>query len=603
MKKINLFIYLMIATFLLSSCDDALDSENYSSFPDEVVFSTEELANEAVLGIVVSMGETNSYRARFLPYYGSNTDVEYFNNSEKIDNKSALATYSVAANNTEMNTENNAWAKIYEGIERANLAIVGFEKVGKAEPGTALGQLLAEALTLRAVLYLDLTRAWGDVPARFTPIDPLDATTLFIPKSDRDTIYIRMIADLKKAQDYAFWPGEHEYTKKVGRVNKTFIKALRAKYCLVAGGYAQRPDGSRRLSNDPALDRKKMYQEAEKELTELLTNEQSGSLDNSFEGIFKKLCEEVKTAGGESLWEIPFSENRGRMTYTFGVKHQAADQYGPEYGGTVGPTANLWYDYSEKDLRREVTCVPYKWSNSKTAVQVISELKTWYFGKYRYEWMSGRKVGASVTDDGLKKQYMRYAEIYLMMAEVKNELHGYAEAAPYLKDLRTRAFAAADRPEMVETYVNNLNSNAKMFDAIVNEHAFEFAGEMVRKEALIRWNLLGTKMAETKVKLTNLSKLEGEYADVPAKVYYRNVAIDASDKLDQKIEFYGLNRGETANVSAEYSGSTEWVSTSKLKEEKIQSLFVNDPDKFQFWPIWQVFIDGSRGTLTNDYGY
>ncbi len=33
-----------------------------------------------------------------------------------------------------------------------------------------MAQLLGEALTLRAVIYLDLVKAWGDVPARFEPI-------------------------------------------------------------------------------------------------------------------------------------------------------------------------------------------------------------------------------------------------------------------------------------------------------------------------------------------------------------------------------------------------------------------------------------------------
>lgn len=600
MKKINFYIYLLIISFVFSSCDDTLDSDNYSSFKPEIVFTTEELANEAVLSIVVSMGETNSYRARFLPYYGINTDIEYFNNSEKIDSKSALVNYNTTANNTEMNTDNNAWAKMYEGIERANQAIEGLESAGSVEVGNVFGHFLAEALTLRAVLYLDLTRAWGDVPARFAPIDPLDSSTLFVPKSDRDTIYIRMIKDLKKAEKYAFWPNENTYTSTVGRINKTFIKALRAKYCLVAGGYSQRPDGTRRLSNDPALDRKTMYEEAEAELQELLTNSQAGKLDDTFEGIFRKLCQEKTTAGEEALWEIPFSETRGRMAYTFAIKHQTQDQYCGAYGGYVGPTPNLWYDYSEKDLRREITCIPYKWSNSKPAVQVPSELKTWYFGKYRYEWMD-REV--YVTDDGLKKQYMRFAELYLMMAEVQNELHGYAAAAPYLKALRKRAFASADQAEMVDAYVDALNSNEKMFDAIVDEHAFEFAGEMVRKEALIRWNLLGTKMAETKQKLNNLVNQTGEYTDVAAKVYYRNVPAYEGDTNLEKIEFYGLNRGETADVSADYANSTTWISTSKLTEEKIESLYVNDPDKYQFWPIWQVFIDGSRGTLTNDYEY
>ena len=54
-----------------------------------------------------------------------------------------------------------------------------------------------------------------------------------------------------------------------------------------------------------------------------------------------------------------------------------------------------------------------------------------------------------------------------------------------------------------------------MFNAIVKENAFEFCGEMERKQALIRWNLLKTKMDEAKVKMDNLRNRTGEYSDVP----------------------------------------------------------------------------------------
>ena len=136
-----------------------------------------------------------------------------------------------------------------------------------------------------------------------------------------------------------------------------------------------------------------------------------------------------------------------------------------------------------------------------------------------------------------------------------------------------------------------------MFNAIVSEHAFEFCGEMERKVALIRWNLLGSRMNEAVTKMTDLSLRQGSYADVPEKIYYRY----ASD--GESLQFYGLNRGETEDRSADYSFNTVYVSTDKMGETKINSLFTNNPDQNQFWPIWQVFIDASNGKLKNDYGY
>ena len=154
-----------------------------------------------------------------------------------------------------MNTTNNAWAMMYLGIERANICIRGIRTYGNPEPDTELGQLLGEALTLRAVYYADLVKAWGDVPARF---EPINSETIYIEKSSRDTIYKQIIKDLKEASTLVAWPNGTSYTTSVERVNKAFVKALRARLAMVASGYQQYPDGVRR-SNDPELSVAKMY--------------------------------------------------------------------------------------------------------------------------------------------------------------------------------------------------------------------------------------------------------------------------------------------------------------------------------------------------------
>ncbi|HWR94868.1 MAG TPA: RagB/SusD family nutrient uptake outer membrane protein, partial [Flavobacterium sp.] len=206
MKKI-IIISGLILSGLLTSCQDSLD--NYleaptkSSLDESVIFSTPALASGAVDGIKIPFAETNSYRGRFLPYYGLNTDVEWFNASQTDDNKSQLCTYSATANNTEMNTSNNAWAMMYSGIERANICVEGLRKFGNPKPGTELGQLLGEALTLRAIYYADLIKSWGDVPMRF---EPITTATLYLPKTNRDEIYKQLIKDLGEAATLVAWP-------------------------------------------------------------------------------------------------------------------------------------------------------------------------------------------------------------------------------------------------------------------------------------------------------------------------------------------------------------------------------------------------------------
>ena len=119
------------------------------------------------------------------------------------------------------------------------------------------------------------------------------------------------------------------------RVNKAFVKSLRARIALYAGGYSQRKDGIR-LSTDPELSREKMYAIAKQECEDVIN--QNVCKLGSFEDNFRRLCLEKTDAGQESIWEIPFAAGRGRVLYTFGVKHQAADQYTQQaQGGVNGP--------------------------------------------------------------------------------------------------------------------------------------------------------------------------------------------------------------------------------------------------------------------------
>jgi len=597
MKNIAYILGIVIASVMVS-CDDYLDEPTKSSLDESIIFSTPDLASGAVNGINVSFGETNSYRGRFLPWYGMNTDAEWYNSSEDVgDGKADLTVYATTPSNGQMNTTNNAWAKMYEGIERANVCIEGLRTYGAPEPGTELGQLLGEALTLRAVYYADLLKTWGDVVARF---EPISTESLYLAKSSRDVIYKQLIADLAEASELVAWPNETDATTTVERVNKAFVKGLRARLCLAASGYSQYPDGIRR-STDPELSVDKMYPIAYQECLDII-NSGTCKLESSFETVFKKNCQDVIAAGGESLWEIPFSDGRGRMLFTFAIRHNSADQYTAQNrGGQAGPLPNLFYDYDEKDTRRDVTCIPYEWGtvapNETNAKQELSSLASWDFGKYRYEWTNEVRRVTSTNDDGVNKLYMRYAEVILMAAETANELQGPSAAAPYLKMIRQRAFDSGDWSEKVDTYVGALNSKEAMFDAIVKEHKFEFCGEMVRKQALIRWNLLKTKMDEAKERMYALRDRSGEYSDVPEKVYY-SYADDG-----ESLVIYGLNRGETEDMSTEYEYNTTWVAPDKLEDSKIEAIYAQDPDQWQFWPIWQVFLDSSNGMLVNDYGY
>lgn len=590
MKKILYISLLSLSlTGAMTSCN--LDAPTQSALDASVIFSTPILAEAAVMGIHQSFGETNSYRGRFLPFYGMNTDVEWRNSLDptKIpDNGSAdLCVYGATATNTQMNTDNNAYAKFYEGIERANQAIVGIRSFGNVGNNSEMAQLLGEALTLRAVLYLDLIKGWGDVPARF---EPITTETMYIGRTDRDEIYKQLLADLKEANDLVAWPNATSVTRSTERVNKAFTKGLRARIALYAGGYSQRKDGVRK-SNDSELASDKMYAIAKEECIDII-NSGTTSLGSFYEN-FSKLCKDDVNAGGESIWEIPFSAGRGRVLYTFGVKHQKADQYTSQpQGGVNGPLPSLFYDYDVEDIRRGITCVPYEWgdlTNGKSKQEPRS-FKSWCFGKLRYEWMD--RIVTSTNDDGVNWQYMRLADVYLMAAEAVNEIDGPVAAAVYMKPILTRALPTTK----VTTYMTQVTASKEaFFNAIVDQRALEFAGESLRKADLIRWNLLETKLKEAQEKMKQLARREGRYANLPERIYYK------TKEDGETLEIYGLNYGDTDEIgkSLGYESNKSWLTTENLPDNLIDVLYMNSPNENQFWPIWQTFIDNSNGQLSN----
>lgn len=584
---------------IVSSCD--MDAPTISTLDESSVFSTYSLAEAEVMSIHISFGETNSYRGRFLPYYGLNTDLEtgsgtYPSLKDQATDKQSLWNYSTLSTNGQMNTDNNAYAKFYEGIERANLAIEGIRKHGNIEHNKDMAHLLGEALTLRAVVYNDLVKAWGDVPARFVPNNP---TNVYMPRANKDSIYKQLLADLAEAEQYCYWPKESSITKSTERVSKAFVKGLRARIALYACGFALRSDGYRR-SNDPELSQDKMMQIVKDECIDII-NQGSNKLGD-FKSNFVKLCQDNVTAGDESLWEIPFSDGRGRVLYTWGVKHNAKDQYTQQaQGGVNGPMPYLYYDYDVDDIRRDITCVPYDWSKELTegkSHQQLRAINKWCFGKLRYEWM--KRIVTSTNDDGVNWQYMRLADVYLMAAEAVNYLDGAAAAWKYMKPVLDRALPA----EKVAALQAKYTASKEAFQAgIVEQRAFEFAGEALRKADLVRWGIIDQKMAECKQKLTDLANRQGAYADLPVKIYYK-LADDG-----ETIMIYGLNHGDTddqgSNLKEEGYTAKDWFVASKdgsniIAEDYIEGIYVKQPSLNYLWPIWQTFIDKSNNMLNND---
>jgi len=608
---------LAAAASLAIACDFAtfdpeksiLNQDSPSTFDAKTIYSNYDLAEGTIYSIVESFAEVNSYRGRFLPWYGFNTDIEWYNTFKATDDKTQIPAYAAALNSAQFNTAsngatNNPWALMYAGIERANLAIEGITTYADSKDAS-MKYLLGEALTLRAMIYYDLIKAWGDVPARF---EPTTSDNIYVKKSSRDVIFKQILGDLETAMDYLPWPGASAATSRTDRINKAFAKGLYARIALAASGYALRPadgkvgtgdPGSIRLSSDPELQKSVLYPKALQHLKDVIT---SGSckLETSFEQYWRNFNNMDNLSAGpayETLYVIPFGTNRGRWNFTFAINSDGASiSNGVSRGGDAGPVPTMFFKYADNDVRRDITCVNYKWNKDDSITP--AGIGKWYFGKFRFEWMNAQPYGGG-NDDGIKPVVMRYADVLLMASEIANELGQLKDAKDWFTPVHDRACGEGSS----DTYLASVDK-ASMFQKIVDERAFEFCGEFLRKGDLIRWNMLKSKMDETIADMKKLRDLAAPYDFMTGDIYYRL----ADDELS--IEIYGLKPGQTTKPAGEWEAVTKYVNADYSKKategmgtERVEGLYLNNPEEYMFWPVFNCNISDSQGILVNDYKY
>ena len=98
------------------------------------------------------------------------TDIEMYTSSALDGSKADIAQYHCLPDNQQMNGEKNPYADLFTGVERANICVTAIKKYGNIETNKEMAALYGEALTARALMYTELLKAYGEVPARFAPL-------------------------------------------------------------------------------------------------------------------------------------------------------------------------------------------------------------------------------------------------------------------------------------------------------------------------------------------------------------------------------------------------------------------------------------------------
>lgn len=636
--------YLLLTglTLLWASCDDFLDTSSPSKFDDQTVYNSVAYADAEMMGIYSMIADAQMYAQRISMNWCTNSDIEYVGASETSYNENSnrgSSNYYGVPGNTVFN-----WTNIYKMIERANLGIEGIQNSpllnsSDASTKNKMQAMLGEALTMRAMGYYELVKHWGDVPFKEEPTSP-DLSNVYLGKTDRDTIYEHIINDLLTAEKYVPWLGTSGYGTPE-RITKGFVKGLLARVCLSRGGYSLRDKPG--FPMERGTNWQHYYEIARDQCREIMLNG-THKLNGSYLDIWKKVnALQIETTYNENLYEVALGLGQsGEIGYSIGVRFYANAKYG--YGNNanvVNTSAYYFYSFDPDDVRRDITVAYATYSNGNKDLKEVFQGNplSYNIAKWDQRWMSDKWLQLNLAANGkigygINWIVMRYADVLLMFAEAENELNGAptADAKDALKQVRRRAFASADQTEKVENYVDNLNSRDAFFNAIVNERAWEFGGEALRKFDLVRWNLLSSKIQEQRSVFNQMldgapvTVMGNYYDNIPQNLYYKYIGFNPGapdavyENLDRDdINFYSnrddLEALDATGLKAIGYTRVSWLSGAKDADKDAwrerMRVFSSGLDKVNngtcdnryLYPISSTAIGDSQGKLTNSYGF
>lgn len=591
LPKFRLLLILCITTGVLGlSCKKHLEVEPVSSFGTDYVFDNVTNAEKAVLGVYNRLTGDNGYGIRLSLYYPLDDDLMMgqggtpYPDNERRD----IAHYRVTANNTQLAAP---FTQLYQGVERANLCIYNIPRMelytnGSASEQAQLKKLYGEALTLRAQFYLELIRNWGDVPAHFQP-SSMEAD-LQKAKEDRDVIYDRLLEDLEMAK--ALVPWRSEVASKSERVTQGAVRALRARIALYRGGYSLRRSGTMERGSNHL----NYYRIAREECLAVMQSNQH-ALQASFETLFKNyVAGKQLDPLGEVIWEVAMGGGNSALGDSkLGYYNGPRSNNNGNSALTILP--NYFYLFDSTDQRRDVTCVPYFVNEAGGAVssRIGRNLVLMVDGKFRRDWIPGGIV-TGPQYFGVNWPLIRYADVLLMFAEAENEISNgpTTQAKEAFEQVRKRAFGG--NAGLIGT---TPSAYASFFTAIVKERALEFGGEGIRKYDLIRWNMLGQKLAETKTILAAMSARQAPYDQLPEYKFYKNNSVN----LEWAFPSYYRPNPYGSTAPAGYT-RVDWVRSSIATTILPYYAEAFKPNRSELLPIPQAAIDANRN-ITQDYGY
>ena len=445
--KYNL-IAIALLGFSFSSCSDFLEQNPQTDLSENDFYKTADDILSAVNGAYSSLQEGDIYGNWYV--FGEIPSDNTRNQlSGSVTTENEFDQFYIDTQNSMIA---NFWKAAYKVINRTN-TILG--RIDGIEINTELAnRYKLECKFIRALMYFNLVRVYGDVPLVLKEISISESYDIL--REPKENVYNQIIADLKEAQDL---PVSYS-TAEDGRATQGAAKALLANVYMTLHKYA----------------------EAETILAEIINSGRYSLLENTPGSLnidgYKNVFSPVNHNSKEGIFEIQFLKGG------YGEGSNYANNFAPEnsgtnvvaVGGTGGnniPEMDIYNAYEEGDLRRDFSMSLGYYDNRKN--------NEWVESRYVCKFMD---VPYQNNDASNNYPVIRYADVILMYAEALNQNGKTAEACKYLNMTRRRGFGY----QTTETSPVDLQTTDKAQFALMveQERRVELAFENHRWFDLIR---------------------------------------------------------------------------------------------------------------------
>jgi hypothetical protein len=458
-KIFSILTIFFLGALILPSCKKSfLEQSNPNAVSVDVNYQTESDVANGVYGCYQALRTSNCIGEGAQLWTDDRADdVNTTDNQSNNGEPFQFTAFSLVPSNTYLLSH---WSALYAPISRANivLSVINSNKITFASDSTR-NQYIAEMKFIRALMYFNLVREFGDVPVvtdRLTNTEQVKALTKRVPA---DSVYKQIVQDLTDvttSQLPVIQPAANK-----GRVSLQAANALLGQVYLTMGANLNAKNAAANFNNA------KTYLLACFNM-KTFTNLSDIPYADVFDVNKKNTCPEI-------IMQIPYLQGDLNYSSSLAKNNQAkGETINSQYastgaGGTL--TKDLLNEFEAGDVR---TTFSIKYA-ANPAVQ------SYFITKFR----DASAAAGTLGYGGNNWILIRYADIILNIAEVYMYLGDNVNAIKYLDMVRTRAGMPNYATMMTDPNYAALYPTLKL--AILHERRIELAFEHHRWNDLTRF--------------------------------------------------------------------------------------------------------------------